>query len=142
MTFIISLVSFAGTGTDEAQDATERTLKQAQAGSTASGTPVATWQGYEADGVSIPHRAPVTYLTWHAKGDYFASVSPTGEQTMADLVKQHVCCTCVLQGLLLQILCPSGVQHSKCFPGYSSGSTWLPLPDVGIAELVAHYRAV
>lgn len=85
MTFIVSLMSFAGTGTDEAQDATEKTLKQAQAVSTASGTPVATWQGYEADGVSIPHRAPVTYLTWHAKGDYFASVAPTGEQTMAGL---------------------------------------------------------
>ena len=93
MTFVINVMSSAGTGTDEAQDATERTLKQAQAVSPASGTPVATWQGYKAEGVSIPHRAPVTYLTWHAKGDYFASVAPTGEQTMAGLVEQYMCCT-------------------------------------------------
>ena len=113
MAFVRNVMSFAGTGTDVAQDATERTLKQAQAVSTASGTPIATWQAYEADGVSIPHRAPVTYLTWHAKGDYFASVAPTGEHTMAGLVEQYMCCTCALHGLLLQSTCLSDVQHSK-----------------------------
>lgn len=68
----------AGTGTDDANSATAETLKQAQAGSSAAAAPVATWQAFEGEGVSIAHRQPVTYLTWHAKGDYFASVSPTG----------------------------------------------------------------
>ena len=68
----------AGTGTDDANSATAETLKQAQAGSSAAAAPVATWQAFEGEGVSIAHRQPVTYLTWHAKGDYFASVAPTG----------------------------------------------------------------
>lgn len=68
----------AGTGTDNANSATAETLKQAQAGSSAAAAPVATWQAFEGEGVSIAHRQPVTYLTWHAKGDYFASVAPTG----------------------------------------------------------------
>ena len=73
----------AGTGTDDANSATAEILKQAQAGGSGVAAPVATWQAYEGEGVSIAHRQPVTYLTWHAKGDYFASVAPTG------------CCSCV-----------------------------------------------
>ena len=73
----------AGTGTDDANSATAEILRQAQAGGSAVVAPVATWQAYEGEGVSIAHRQPVTYLTWHAKGDYFASVAPTG------------CCSCI-----------------------------------------------
>ena len=73
----------AGTGTDDANSATAEILKQAQAGANAVAAPVATWQGYEGEGINIAHRQPVTYLTWHAKGDYFASVAPTG------------CCSCI-----------------------------------------------
>ncbi|DBA78870.1 hypothetical protein WJX77_008759 [Trebouxia sp. C0004] len=76
-----------GTGTDEAQTATSQTLRQAQVASAAPGTTVATWQAYESEGITISHRAPVSYLTWHAKGDYFASVAPTGN-TQAVLVHQ------------------------------------------------------
>ncbi|DBA79318.1 hypothetical protein WJX79_003853 [Trebouxia sp. C0005] len=76
-----------GTGTDEAQAATSQTLRQAQVASAGPGTPIATWQAYESEGVTISHRAPVSYLTWHAKGDYFASVAPTGN-TQAVLVHQ------------------------------------------------------
>jgi hypothetical protein len=76
---------FAGTGTGEAQTATSQTLRQAQVGSAAPGSPVATWQAYESEGITISHRAPVSYLTWHAKGDYFASVAPTGEHLTAPL---------------------------------------------------------
>lgn len=84
---------FAGTGTDEAQAATSQTLRQAQVASTTPGTPVATWQAYESEGITISHRAPVSYLTWHAKGDYFASVAPTGEHLSASpwSVSQSAC---------------------------------------------------
>ena len=85
---------FAGTGTDEAQAATSQTLRQAQVASAGPSTPVATWQAYESDGITISHRAPVSYLTWHAKGDYFASVAPTGEHPSPPLM----CFTkCLLQ---------------------------------------------
>lgn len=77
----------SGTGTDEAQAATSQTFRQAQVASAAPGTPVATWRAYESEGITISHRAPVSYLTWHAKGDYFASVAPTGN-TQAVLVHQ------------------------------------------------------
>ena len=69
----------AGTGTDEVQAATVQTLKEAQEPSSAVSAPVASWEAYEGDGIAISHRQPVSYLTWHAKGDYFASVAPTGE---------------------------------------------------------------
>ena len=68
----------AGSGSDNANSATADILKQAQAGGSAVAAPVASWQQYEGEGISIAHRQPVTFLTWHAKGDYFASVSPTG----------------------------------------------------------------
>lgn len=73
---------FPGTGVDEAQSATTQTLKQAQVVTSTAATPVATWEEHEGGGVSITHRQPVSYLTWHAKGDYFASVAPTGMQAI------------------------------------------------------------
>ena len=96
-----------GTGTDEAQSATAQTLKQAQASSGPEGL-VASWQAFEEEGVSISHRQPVTYLTWHSKGDYFASVAPTGESAASILDtslltiltmyrKQAVACCCCCQ---------------------------------------------
>lgn len=65
-----------GAGTDDANRAIAEILREAQAGDGAAA--VAAWQGYEGEGVSITHKHPVTYLTWHSKGDYFASVAPTG----------------------------------------------------------------
>lgn len=65
-----------GAGTDDANSATAEILRNAQAGNGTAA--VAAWQGYEGEGVSITHKHPVTYLTWHSKGDYFASVAPTG----------------------------------------------------------------
>ncbi|KAL3150329.1 Ribosome biogenesis protein 1 [Trebouxia sp. C0010 RCD-2024] len=74
-----------GAGTDDANRAIAEILREAQAGDGAAA--VAAWQGYEGEGVSITHKHPVTYLTWHSKGDYFASVAPTGN-TQAVLVHQ------------------------------------------------------
>ena len=69
-----------GAGTDEANSATAEILREAQAGDGAAA--VAAWQGYEVEGVSITHKHPVTHLTWHSKGDYFASVAPTGQLSL------------------------------------------------------------
>ena len=69
----------AGTGTDEAQDTTANMLRSAPNPSMASANPIAAWDPQDDGSVSISHRQPVTYLTWHAKGDYFASVAPTGK---------------------------------------------------------------
>ena len=76
----------AGTGTEDAQSATAHTLKQGRAGSSGAAAPVATWQAFEDEGVAISHRQPVTYLTWHSKGDYFASVAPTGQLNMLSII--------------------------------------------------------
>ena len=69
----------AGTGTDEAQAATTQTLAAAQTPSGSASTPVATWEALEGhEGLAIKQNHQVSYITWHARGDYFASVAPTG----------------------------------------------------------------
>lgn len=38
-----------------------------------------TWQkAAEGDGLELVHQHPVRHVTWHARGDYFATVAPTG----------------------------------------------------------------
>lgn len=66
----------AETGTDEAQDATAKALQAAPVSPAAA--PLAPWEQHGVGAVAIAHKHPVTYITWHAKGDYFASVAPTG----------------------------------------------------------------
>ena len=74
--------SAAGTGTEEAQSATTQTLEAAQTGGGSASSGVATWESLEGhQGVAIKQRFPVSYITWHARGDYFASVAPTGKAT-------------------------------------------------------------
>jgi hypothetical protein len=40
--------------------------------------PLASWTARDGGGVDIITRHPVTHVTWHGRGDYFASVAPTG----------------------------------------------------------------
>ena len=69
----------AGTGTDEAQAATTQTLAAAQTPSSSASSPVATWEALEGhEGLAIKQNHQVSYVTWHARGGYFASVAPTG----------------------------------------------------------------
>ncbi|GBF97452.1 hypothetical protein Rsub_10375 [Raphidocelis subcapitata] len=49
--------------------------------------PLAAWRAREGGGAEIVCRHPVTHVTWHARGDYFASVAPTGA-TQSVLVHQ------------------------------------------------------
>ena len=70
----------AGTGTDEAQSATTQTLEAAQTAGNSASSGVATWESLEGhEGLAIKQRFQVSYITWHARGDYFASVAPTGK---------------------------------------------------------------
>ena len=67
----------AGTGTEEAQQATAQILEQDPSSSDGAGP--ATWGALEEHGgCSIKQRHQVSYITWHSRGDYFASVAPTG----------------------------------------------------------------
>jgi ribosome biogenesis protein ERB1 len=40
--------------------------------------PLASWTARADGGVDIVCRQPVTHVTWHGRGDYFASVAPSG----------------------------------------------------------------
>uniref|UniRef100_A0A7S0RRE2 Ribosome biogenesis protein BOP1 homolog n=1 Tax=Chlamydomonas leiostraca TaxID=1034604 RepID=A0A7S0RRE2_9CHLO len=85
-------------GTQELREASEQALSQALEAAQGSGCAgasgaapadgqLASWSGSGSKGVEIMHRFNVKYVTWHARGDYFASVAPTGN-TQAVLVHQ------------------------------------------------------
>lgn len=79
-----------GTGTEEQEASTLSTLGASV--TAAAGGELATWQRAELGGgaegaVEVLHRFGVKHVTWHARGDYFASVAPTGN-TQAVLVHQ------------------------------------------------------
>ncbi|PRW59011.1 ribosome biogenesis BOP1-like protein [Chlorella sorokiniana] len=94
-----------GTGNEEQEAATEAALQQALAASGSSGSgsieegQLVSWQRWQgggsgsgsgsgsSDGVVVLHRFPLKYVTWHGRGDYFATVAPTGN-TQAVLVHQ------------------------------------------------------
>jgi len=46
--------------------------------SVGDGASLATWTARADGGVDIVCRHPVTHVTWHGRGDYFASVAPAG----------------------------------------------------------------
>jgi ribosome biogenesis protein ERB1 len=76
----------AGLGGPEAEAAVSQALQAALSSSSSSGgnssssCGLATWSVREGDGggVAIVTQHPVRYVTWHGRGDYFASVAPTG----------------------------------------------------------------
>mmetsp|Transcript_18446 Transcript_18446/g.51668 ORF Transcript_18446/g.51668 Transcript_18446/m.51668 type:complete len:718 (-) Transcript_18446:1514-3667(-) len=45
------------------------------------------WRQYQETGIEIVHKFPVRSVTWHSKGDYFATVSPAGN-TQAIIIHQ------------------------------------------------------
>lgn len=110
----------AGTGTEEQEAATQQALQACVAGAAAGAAgELATWQhaaagaaaeeqqqgaagsgkrrGGGADSgegwVEIHHKFPVKYVTWHARGDYFSSVAPTGN-TQVGVWACSICCIC------------------------------------------------
>ncbi len=55
---------------------------------TPSAAPLATWEwSAETQRLTLEHRFPVTFVCWHGRGEYFATVAPTGN-TQAVLVHQ------------------------------------------------------
>ncbi|KAG2483393.1 hypothetical protein HYH03_017745 [Edaphochlamys debaryana] len=88
----------SGTGPAEAEEAAEEALRAAVGGREApeegegagpgpgSGE-LAAWSARSGGGVSVRVRFPVASLAWHGRGDYFASVAPTGN-TQAVVVHQ------------------------------------------------------
>lgn len=74
----------AGTGNEEQEAATQQALQQALAAAAAAPNAgeLASWAaapGSLGEGaVEVAHKFPVKYVTWHARGDYLASVAPTG----------------------------------------------------------------
>lgn len=79
-----------GTGNEEQEAATEAALQQAVAASGSSGSgsieegQLVSWQRWQGggsgsgEGVVVLHRFPLKHVTWHGRGDYFATVAPTG----------------------------------------------------------------
>eukprot|EP00891_Asterochloris_glomerata_P004761 jgi/Astpho2/4761/fgenesh1_pm.00067_%23_71_t len=67
-----------GLGNEEVRAATAEALQLPTAA--AAGTAaVAAWrQRPNGEGLEVVHQHPVTHVAWHSRGDYFASVAPTG----------------------------------------------------------------
>ncbi|KAK9829975.1 hypothetical protein WJX72_008983 [[Myrmecia] bisecta] len=77
----------SGTGTEEVEAAAVQALKLTPAASEGD-SKLAHWQARDdGQGVDIVHQHLVKSVTWHGRGDYFASVAPTGN-TQAVLVHQ------------------------------------------------------
>jgi len=49
------------------------------------GEELATWSQRTDGGIEILHRQPVRHMAWHARGDYFSTVAPTGNTQVQKL---------------------------------------------------------
>lgn len=76
----------SGLGGPAAVEAAAAALEVPSSGGGAE-APLAAWSRREDGGVDITSKHPVAHVTWHARGDYFASVAPTGA-TQSVLVHQ------------------------------------------------------
>lgn len=74
----------AGTGTGEveraAAEAVEAACSQSAPAAADGARPMCSWQqlAEHEGGAELVHLHPVRQIAWHARGDYFASVAPTG----------------------------------------------------------------
>ena len=66
----------SGLGGEEVKAAAAQALQVTS--DTSSSSELATWSQREDGGVELVTKHAVRQVTWHARGDYFASVAPTG----------------------------------------------------------------
>ncbi len=62
----------------QVESAADRALDACVRAASSSAGALATWSRRDDGGVEIAHKFIVKHVTWHAKGDYFASTAPTG----------------------------------------------------------------
>ena len=76
----------AGTGPEEVEQAAEAAVQAACQQAAPAGDegprPLCRWQQLQQQkgGAELVHLHPVCHVAWHGRGDYFASVAPTGER--------------------------------------------------------------
>ena len=58
----------------------------------------------DGDGLELVHQHSVSHVTWHARGDYFASVAPAGNTQVSPSPHSQAC---HMQSLLLE--CPGTI---------------------------------
>jgi ribosome biogenesis protein ERB1 len=70
----------SGLGGEEVRAAAAKALEvpSSTSSSSSSSSELATWSPRADGGVELVTKHPVRQVTWHARGDYFASVAPTG----------------------------------------------------------------
>ena len=89
-----------GTGPEEveraAEEALESACQQATPAADDEARPMCRWQRLPElqGGVELVHLHPVRHLAWHGRGDYFASVAPTGtpHRLCPPQTGPHACC--------------------------------------------------
>ena len=75
----LMLVSdFAGVGDEENAEAALAALKLSSAASSSKDGAVVQWRQRDDGGLELQHSHSLRQLTWHSRGDYFATVAPTG----------------------------------------------------------------
>ena len=68
----------AGVGDEENEEAAMAALKLNPQASSAKEGAVVQWRQREDGGLELQHSHSLRQLTWHSRGDYFATVAPTG----------------------------------------------------------------
>ena len=81
----------AGLGAEQ-EAASLQALQAPQAGKAAGGkAALCKWQPRaDGEGLELVHQHPVKHITWHTRGEYFASVAPTGNTQARTLLMSHV----------------------------------------------------
>lgn len=75
---------FSGVGDEESEEATAQALKLLEAASPAASASPVQWQVRPDGGLLLQHNHSLAQITWHSRGDYFATVAPTGN-TQVDM---------------------------------------------------------
>ena len=77
-----------GLGDEECEEAAGEALSRVAAAAPASdAVPAARWEVREGGGMQVVHRHSLSQITWHSRGDYFATVAPTANTQVPPLGK-------------------------------------------------------
>ena len=105
---LLNLHGCAGTGAEQEAAALQALTPLAQ--QEGAKAPLCRWQKLpEGDGLELVHQHSVSRVTWHAHGDYFASVAPAGN-TQVGCAATHAA---LKRGISTSLLYALQLSHAK-----------------------------
>lgn len=81
-------------GDEESEEAAAEALKLTAAGGGTEAAAAVRWEARPGGGLQLQHKHSLAQITWHSRGDYFATVAPTGNTQVPLLLRTRTGISC------------------------------------------------